>query len=448
MTRPSPRTILVVGWLVFLLYSYPGYMTTESADTLLDSRVGLYTDWHWPVLTQIWAIVEIVIAGPAGMLLLQSGLTLWAVFSLARRVGSERAAAIAAVCTLLCPPVLTNLSLITAEPMLGSLLLAASALLVAGTRKRVLLALALLAIACGLRDGATVAALPAVAVLLRWDGAARWRRVAIAAAAWALVALLGAGLERVTVDVRTDRNEVALAMSDIVGTLRYAPAVSDARVRELMPGVQLAAAPQIQKRAREIYGKDLFYAATDARVFEPAETEAARDALYAARSALRSAVPGAYAKHRWQQLSRALGLHGSWTAIYARFVQIYPREALTLQQYALHSDFQLALIRPVELLSRTPLFYPYLYLALALVLLPFAIARRQTAAAALLASGIGYELSLAVSTVHAEYRHSHWLVLATVTAIALVVLRARDGNRRSSGESVYTSDGHGREPSA
>jgi hypothetical protein len=67
---------------------------------------------------------------------------------------------------------------------------------------------------------------------------------------------------------------------------------------------------------------------------------------------------------------------------------------------------------------------PLVYLVVAFVLLGFA--RRIPAAAALVGSCLGYELSIFLLAPAADYRYSHYLILATLLALVLVTaVRAR-----------------------
>src|SRR5262249_3941645 len=146
--------ILLAGWLLFLLYAYPGYLLTESANQLFDARTGGFTDWHSPMMTEVWRIVSIPIAGPAGMLLLQSGLLLWGGFVLLRRTLSARAAAIAAVCILVFPPIMAPMAVITPEAQFAAFLIAGTAALSSERPAWRYTGLGLMVVACGLREGA------------------------------------------------------------------------------------------------------------------------------------------------------------------------------------------------------------------------------------------------------------------------------------------------------
>src|SRR5260221_10905741 len=107
----SPRQIVVAGWIVFVLGSYPGYMSKDSATQLFTVRSGDYTDYS-PVMTALWGAFEYVFSGPFPMLLLQSGLFLFGLVAILRAVLSPRAAAVTASCVLLFPPVFSVMAVI------------------------------------------------------------------------------------------------------------------------------------------------------------------------------------------------------------------------------------------------------------------------------------------------------------------------------------------------
>jgi hypothetical protein len=419
-----PRWLLLAGWLLFLFYSYPGFLYTDGADQLMDSRTGVFTDWHSPVFTQLWRIVGIVISGPPGMLLLQSGLILFGSFSLLKRAMSERAAAINAACILVFPPIMVTTATVCPESALAALLVASAALLAGECRVRKMGGLVLLVFAAGIRDHVAIASLPIVVALFRWkESQPRWQTIAIAVGVWIVIALLGAGMDRAVIDMRTERKQIAGAMADIIGTVARAERLTDDRIRELVTGVPLASASDIQARARKIDGKGLFYAASDQRVFEPPATDQEREALYDARWTVLRAYPGAYIAYRWTQLSRVLGLRGTLHPVYYQFVQTRPRDAQATQHDSTNSRIQSVLITIVRSLDGLPWFSPYLYVVLSLLLLPIAINRRIHHATMLLACGLLYALWLAFMVDRAEYRDSHVAVVATVLAIAILIAR-------------------------
>lgn len=423
----TPRRILVAGWLVFLLYAYPGYITREGADQLFDSRVGAISDSHWPMFSELWWIVEHVISGPAGMLFLQSLLLLWGTYSLARRALDDRRGAWVAVGVLLMPPVIASHAVICAEAQLAAWLIAGFALLRSDCFWRRLGGLALLVVAASMRSGGPIAALPIIATTFEWRvPLPRWQRIGVAIGAWVAVLAVATLLNYALVDVRTQREQVRAATIDIVGVLDHAPALDDARVRKLLGDVELASAEDIQARAKALYGKDWAYAGGANPLFVMPETQAQRDALFAARHALVQEFPGAYLSHRWYWFELTLGLRrpGTWKPVYTEFVPTENDKAVLLHA-GHHSLLQRALIASVKALQNTWLFRPALYLALAIVLFGIALWRKRPLESALLASAIVYELVLMFVETTVEYRDSHTMVVLTLLAAFVMLARLR-----------------------
>jgi hypothetical protein len=420
----TPRAILAAGWLVFLLYAYPGFMPTSSVDELIDSRYGAFTDWHSPVMTEVWRIVGVVASGPAGMLLLQSGLFLFGAFALLRRAMAPRNAAIASACLLVFPPVMATMAVISQDSQLAGFLVGAAAMFASERRGIRIVGLALVMLACGMRDGAALAALPIVVLGFTWRDGQRWFvRYGIAAVAWLGLAAIAGGLATLLVDSETKRPQENLAMLDVVGVIALSDPMTDADIRSQLPGVRLAVDGDLQRRARSLHGKPEQFLKGAARLFEPPTSPDETDAIIDARSRLRRAHPRAYLAERWYQFVRILGFKQSksWSAVYDTFLSPALREPAL---HAAHrSPVQKFLHWPVKMLGGTSLFVPYVYFFIAIVLLPLAIRRRQRDAWVLLASGLASELALFTVTSEIEFRSSFWMIASTTIAIMLMVAR-------------------------
>src|SRR5688572_20293768 len=89
-----PAAILALGWLVVLVYAYPGMMTMDSIHQLAEGRRGFYTDGHPPLMSFIWRWVDKVIAGPFGMLVLQTVSFLAGMYFVLRHAMRPRRAAV------------------------------------------------------------------------------------------------------------------------------------------------------------------------------------------------------------------------------------------------------------------------------------------------------------------------------------------------------------------
>jgi hypothetical protein len=415
----TPRRILVVFWLGFLLFAYPGYLNQSGFEMLIDARYHEIADSYSPMLTMLFGIVEKVFAGPPALLLVQSGALLFGAYALLRRAMSDRNAAITAGVLLVFPPVMSSMTVISEDAMLASSLVCAAALF-ASERRRVRLAgLLLVVIACGLREGAWLAAAPIVVGGFVWHERPLMR-YAIAVNAWIACVLLALGIEYLLVDLVTRDKDTKLAMTDVAGTIAHARELSDSEITALAPSVAFAPGAGLQQRARLIEGKPAHLAVGPGRLFED---DKHADALIDARSQLRSAERGAYLLGRWAQWRRLL-LHPT-TKTYTRDVP-----ATEYRYAAAHASRESAIQKPLHklmrMLARTPLFSPIVYLLVALVILPLARGRARL----LLASGVLLVLALAFVTWDAEYRYATWPIVATVLGTVMVFLQRRDLRHR------------------
>src|SRR5689334_4412165 len=89
-----PSVILALGWSLFAAYAYPGLMSMDSFDQLEEARAGFFTDSHPPAMAALWSIVDRLLPGPFGMLLLQSIPFVIGLYLILCRVASPRGAAV------------------------------------------------------------------------------------------------------------------------------------------------------------------------------------------------------------------------------------------------------------------------------------------------------------------------------------------------------------------
>jgi hypothetical protein len=422
----TPRAILAVAAIGLLLYAYPGFLPTESVDELVDSRVGLYTDWHSPVMTEIWRWVGYFVSGPAPLLVLQGALFLAGAYHLLRRLLTPRRAAIAAGALLWFPPVLATMAVIYPVALLTAFSLAGAAALASPRRGVQLAGLGLLLLACGLCGGAPIAVLPIVVLGHTWlPSRPGWQRLVVAAGVWLVLVAGAAGLRRWVTDTRTGRSELTFATRDITGVLKFSGPISDAELRDHFAGVPLVPASDLRRGVRTWYPHPEQLANGPARLFDPPATPGDRDRILAARWRLARAHPLAYLRHRWHVFARVLGLvrPRPASAVYTLFTE-QTGQRVNLQFAARYSVIQRPLVHAMRAIATTFVFRPYLYLALAVLALALAAVRRDRAAAMLLASALGYELALMFVAVDPELRDSQWLVAATVLAVILLAARA------------------------
>lgn len=431
MRRLAPASIPILGWIVVLLYAYPGIVTWDGVQLLAEARSGIYADDHPPVYIAIWHVVDLVVPGPAGMLVLQTGLFLVGLIALFRRWMTPLGASIAATVVFVFPPVMVPMAAVWKDSLMaGLLVVGAAAVLAERPRWRIVGALAL-CVATAVRYNAAAATFALIAVVDWVPGWSGVRRYATAAGVW--IAITAAAL--VANSALTDKHMYAwqslVAPSDIVGIIAHVDEpLSDSELLRLLDGTELRVTHDIQAAAHALYsprdgqraiaqGDRAFWQVPFYDPLPPAR----RDAFTRAWWQLVREHPLAYAEHRVATMGAVLERSNgavSWRG--------HPNDAWLRAELGLQTDWPRAQLGATHALQRferaIPVFTPWLYLVLALVVAPLALRSRDLGA--LLASGIMYECSLLVLATSPDYRYSHWMVVATtVCIVALVVRRMR-----------------------
>lgn len=429
-----PAAILGIGWAILLVFAYPGLMTQDSFDHLREMRNGMYSDSHPPAINLIWKVLDHVITGQLGMLLLQSGTFLAGLYLLLRRVLAPRRAAWVAVAVFLFPPVMNPMGVIWKDCLMAGFLALGAAGLLSERRGRRLLGLAAMFGAMAVRYNALGATLPLVVLLFEWRPGMRWLpRYALSTAAWLATTVAAFGLNKAITDVEMHYWYSSLAIYDIVGTLAHVDEdLPDAELRELLAGTELVIDKDIHATARNAYStRDFFpivnsdkYAmwAMPINGYVPAP-QAQRDAIGRAWWDTITRYPGAYVRHRIAVTGEVIGL-GEMPAAGAVTKRDFrwPGFANEMGLGTGWSKLQRKLSKWMRALQRnTPIFVPYIYAVAALLLLPLAI--RQRDALALLLSGLGMEGTLVLLAHSNDYRYSHWMVICTLLGAILLGVR-------------------------
>ena len=437
--RWPPLAILAAGWLALVIYAFPGMMTMDSIDQLQEARAAFYTDGHPPAMAALWRIVDAIIAGPFGMLVLQTVVFLAGLYLLLRHAMQPRRAAIVASLLLVFPPILAPMAVIWKDCIMAGFLLLGAACLLERCRWRRLAGLACLVLATAVRYNTPAATLPLVVLLFTWSNAAieTWKqwlaRYALALGAWLAVTILALGIGVALTDRKMHVWHSSLALLDIAGTLAEADGtIPDEQLRQTFAGTEMLVDKDIHAAIRKVYIPWDFepLIVREGHLWNmpmqgttPAPPEK-RDAIARAFWEVVTEHPGAYLVHRLQTFREVLGLtsrpvNGAVMTHRTQFPGLLEKLGTAsgwspLQQYLQRKVKQVA--------KRTPLFRPWMYLALTLVLLPLCI-RRDRDIAALLLSGLGMEASLFVLAPTPDYRYSHWMVVCTCIAIVMLVAR-------------------------
>ena len=419
----SPLTILVIGFSLFVMYAFPGYMSSDPVNQLHEARTGVFSSAHPPIMAEQWRLLEVFVTGPILMLLLQGALFLGGLYRILRRAMSPRAAAVCACAVLLWPPVLTTMGVIWKDAQMAAYLLAGIAALLDARLAVRLLGLVLLTAACAFRHNAAAAVLPVVGLLFVWRPGQRWwLRYPIAVAAFAVVMFVAF---RVNAMLTTQSTFLSPFYTDIVGVLYYEDHRSDEDLREVLRGTPLLHDTDIHARARALYAPKTSYQVTrgDDRLFEDPTTPEHIAALTRAWKLLVFNDPLAYLTHRNAVFAELLGLSDEplWGPVYTRFAESHDQE-LWIDHQAMNSRIQLVLSHTFyRLATETSLFRPYLYAVIALLLL--ALCCRDRLSLTILASGLGYELGYWPITSTPDHRYSQWMI--TCACIAVVLLFAQ-----------------------
>lgn len=416
------RTILVIGYALFLAWGYPGFLSTDSQNQLMEARTGVFSDAHPPLMSAIWRVLDMIVSGPILMLLLQGALLLGGLFVILKRFFTPRGAAIAACGILLFPPVLAPMAVIWKDSLMAGFLVAGTAALLDARLRVRLGGLALLVAACAVRHNGFAAIVPLVFFLFEWRiGMRWWRRIAVTATA----AVLAVGAMVVVTKVLTVQPmKLTPAFQDIVGVIAFSDDKPDAVWLEVLRGVPLKSETGIQARCRRLYalrGAWRITQDTDALMHYP-RSQAEWDAMSRAWKELVLDDPRAYFAFHWDMYARVLGIDEIPRApVYNLFLEV-EGAVEELQHAAGYSAFQAhGGLFLNWIAGHTPLFYPYFYAILGIVLLVFFVRDRLTAG--LLTSGFLYELSFFPVGADPDSRYSHWLI--TTVVIATVILIAQ-----------------------
>jgi hypothetical protein len=442
----TPRRILVAGWLLMLVYAHPGFMSYDSVLQLLQARDHVYTGGHPPLMGVLWGVVDALVPGPLGMLVIQVTCFMAGAYLIVERFLSARAAAIATVVITLLPPISAVLAVIWKDSQMLAFLTLGTALLMREGRRAHLGGIALMFAATAMRYNAFAVTLPLVALLFVWKPALRWyARYGIALAAWLGITFAANGVNAVLTSDEQHTWSDTMALFDMTGTLRYAPDLSDEEMQKLLDGAPVIPTHDIQsvarlpQRAEDLDEQDrlklgsgrytpaLWVSAL--HLFATPTTDAERAAVARAWKAVILGYPGAYLEYRWHVTSERLQLGGEVpSATYVWFTDVLDAEgsAKLAEHAAVPSKLQAQLRKAMLAIGTSFLFRPWIYLAL-LVVGFVGLRDRRILAVAL--SGLANEVVLFLFAPTIDYRYSVWL--AATSALALVMVVASRLDRRA-----------------
>jgi len=426
-----PLAILAFGWGIAVLYAFPGLVSLDSLDQLIEARKGVYTDGHPPFMQLMWHVVDSIIAGTIGMFVIQNAAFLAGMYLLLKRALPPRGAALAATLIYIFPPVLCTMAVIWKDCLMAGFFLLGTAALLDDRRKVRLLGLACLFIATAVRYNALAASMPLIVLLFDW-GKQRFVRYALAAGVWLAISVTALGTNIALTDIQMHFWQSSLAVLDIAGTVANVDGtIPDDELKKTFDGTGLLVDKDIHAAIKKRYSSDDFAPL----IFGPGHLwdlpiegnvpapEPQREAIGRAFWELVGAHPGAYLEHRIAVFLDVIGASSNDGTVVMTFHSSYREYMANLGLDTHPTRTQLRWqSRASWLAKHTWLFKPVLYLLVALVLLGI---NRDRDVLALLLSGIGLEASLFLLAPTPDYRYSHWLVVCTLISAVMVIARKR-----------------------
>jgi hypothetical protein len=332
---------------------------------------------------------------------------------------SPRAAAITAVVLLLLPQNLIVMAVIWKDSQMAAFLLASMAALLSDDRRWRVAGCGFLFLATGVRYNAAAATLPIL--ILLWDHRrvlSPWRRWAIAIGLWLGITVSAVMISALLVEERKYPWETSSAPVDLVGTIRFAPKLTDEQILRDTAGVPWFYTDKLQVRTRTTYSPTnnfLEVTQTPKPLMDYIATDAHRTAIKRAWRTLVFAHPIAFLRHR-------IGVFDAQLESTAKVWQWFVNAdwgADLLRHDASYSKIQRAWLDVLDVLAPTELFRVRIYFWLLVLLVP--LCWRDPKVRTIATSGLLYELSLFLVAPAIDYRYSHWLVVCAIITLILTI---------------------------
>jgi hypothetical protein len=444
-TTRSPAAWLaaLVGLALTLALFYPGFMSVDSAVQWAQARIGAYENHHPVLMALTWSAIDRVWPGPGGLFVLHSTLFWLAAGWLAYEAFQRTLPQVVLALALgLWPPVLGVIAHVWKDgPMTAFVLLAVAALLAEHRRPSrwlLVLAVAMLAIACAYRHNALPLVIPFAWYIGDRIGLCRLWRIAATGLVTVLIATLAVLPDRLPgVTQRTMWPMLALcdlaAVSIAVDEMLIPPSAHDPRltVDEL----------------RGLYLPHAHIAIFDnegGKIPIPSMTELSdvqrRDIARAWRRLIVD-YPQAYLAHRWQTSALLFGVYPS---------RVPDGMTLWLGMSSLGDNPPVERLSPLRdgsaawlrTLIDTPLFSAWLYVAALLALAASAFRRTvHPLFWPVVSSALLYALPLTMIAVSAEFRYLLWTVVAVPVCMALRLRGSDPANNASEPVAAACNDG-------
>jgi len=418
----TDRVILFIGWLWFLVYGFPGYMSADSTYQLSQSRGdNPLNDWHPPMMAFIWRYLDKLIAGPFLMLVLQSVTFLIGLYVVLTHVMSKRAAAIVAVLVLLAPQNIHVMAVIWKDSQMAGFLMAAIAGLLSERRRWRIVGYLFIFLATAVRYNAAAPTFPIVILLFDRHGTLHWlRRYGTACVLWVALTLAAFKANEVMIKRHDYVWVTGAAPVDIYGVLYFAPSVDTDALEREFPDAPWAAPGQIREVVEYGYKPDNNYwhaVEGPQAILKFPSTPKQRDAIAGVWKKVVFGNPLAFFKHRVSVFITQLR---AGVTVWDAFVNEGWAED-GLKHRATPSSIQAWWVSIVKKLAGKRILRAKMYFVLTLIFL--LLCRRQRIAFVVLMSGLAHATGVMLVAPAVDYRYIHWTVVCAI--VGGIVLFAR-----------------------
>lgn len=403
------------AWLVLF---HPGFMSVDSADQLMQARSGVLSDWHAPVMSVLWMGLERVVAGPFGMLVLQTAAFWSGLALLVARIAAPLASKVAfLVLFALAPPVVSIAGAVWKDVLMVSLLVLACGL--AGHR----LAFWPVALLATLSRYNAVTAVVGVMLLHFASDGPTLRRILHALVATAALFALSLAINAALVDQRMHPMQM-FALDDLI-----AITASSKEIPNVDP------CHQRRKGLTQLTPHDepkVVAAVASWRRFRFCSDDTASKALVGEWLRNLLAHPLPYALHRAKMASRLLGIElmpGNFVMARSTYAG---SKAVTLEPPAPATPWQDWFGTRMWELRDYGVFRPWIYGLLGVGACAAAAVRGRWWPCFIALSGLTCELGLFLVAPSADYRYSYWMIVSALIATAWLVAERAGG--RAGGE--------------
>ncbi|WP_211945522.1 hypothetical protein [Cupriavidus yeoncheonensis] len=413
----TPVRIAILGYVLLVTAFYPGFMSPDSLVQYSISKTLEFNDWHPPIMSWVWSMLDVYVDGPQGLLLFQLGLFWLGLYAWYQKYSDKRYSWIILGVGFL--PWIVNFSGVLWKDveMAYALLLAMGLIIQKKTRARMVVALILVFYAINLRYNALFAAIPIVALMLRqwFDRTSKYGIAALAMALLVVLIALGNVLNYKV--LRAVKSSPSTYM--MVDDLSY---LSMKRGRSLIPGIPM---DDIRDCASQEVGENKLVG----RDFCLSRKESySRSDLYSSRTRdvwRREVVEDPFS-YLWFRLSAFSYLlrSSSMEPFYIWHPGIDENKmGIRQAQNGLTVAVEWYVKSSAAAISF--FFKPYFWLLLSLALLWVTFLSAKTASTAvvraLLISALLYILGYVPATPMADFRYVYWAVLATSVAFSVMV---------------------------